>query len=136
MNDNLDATSIETQGEVSAFAKENFQKGSVWLQVVAIFAFIGTGFIAISSLFLLFVNPIIGIVYIGITVLYGYLSMLLYKQYKATSGGALNLDEFSENHKKFWKLTGILMIVSVGLAILSFIFGIAAGASSMSMFPM
>jgi hypothetical protein len=135
MNDNLDSTSIEPQGEVSAFARENFQKGSVWLQVVAIFAFIGTGFIAISSLFLLFVNPIVGIIYIGITVLYGFMSMLLYKQYKATSGGTLNLDEFSENHMKFWKLAGILMLVSVGLVIISFIFGIAAGGAGMNLFP-
>ena len=73
------------------------------------------GIASIVILFFSFLNGLIGIVVVAVSI---YLYSLLHKQGTAISSGEkMNLDSFTYNYMMFWKIYTILLIVSFVLSL-------------------
>lgn len=123
--ENLDDTIERSSTSLSAHARRELNKGAGWVKAVAILGFIGSGMMVLASIGMFILLPVVGILYLIMAGVYGYISYLLYQKGKMASANSFNMDLFAENFHKFWKVTVIMMII---LFVLSFVFGIIMGA--------
>ncbi|MGM0477872.1 MAG: hypothetical protein ACQERC_01525 [Bacteroidota bacterium] len=127
--ENLDDNAEQQDRGLSNQSKTNLHEASGWAKTIAILGFIGSGFMVIAAIGMLFMLPVIGIVYIIMAGIYIYVSLLLFKQAQAASRNQFNMEEFTENYLKFWKVTVILTIIGFVLGIIGGVVGGIAGSN-------
>ncbi len=132
--------------------REPMLKTVPWKRFLAIMGFIGSGFMALFGIIFLAgfsafgsdmgmpgfgagMGAFMGLIYIGIAVLYLFPSIYLFrdgsalKSYKVT-GASEDLVKSVTNGSKFWKFVGIYAILVLAIVPIMMIIGIASAAVS------
>ncbi len=126
--ENLDDSVEQQEHGLSNQSKTNLHEASGWAKTISILGFIGAGFMVIASIGMFFMLPLMGLIYLVMAGVYVYVSLLLFKQAKAASRNQFNMDEFTENYLKFWKVTVVLTIIGFVLGIIGGVVGGMAGS--------
>ncbi|MDX1652614.1 MAG: hypothetical protein R3277_08985 [Brumimicrobium sp.] len=125
--ENLDANTTVAEISVSATAKNELIAASGWAKAMAIIGIIFSGFGILAGLLALFGIPILGIIYLVTYGIFIYLWIILLNQANNITAGNFNLDKFAAYYGKFWKLSVIILIISVVLGIIAGIMLVSTG---------
>ena len=121
-----------------------------WVRLIAVLGFIGGGFMALAGLLIMVLGSSImpkqfgavgaGIGFIGIFYLIGaalYIVLAAYLNGYAsaigramTGAGFKSVAEALNCQRMFWKITGILAIIGIGLVVLGIIIGVIVGIAA------
>jgi hypothetical protein len=120
---------------ITETSKQYLKTSAVWVTFLAIMDFIGVGLIILCGIFLMLTKssmetlyPVPGLSFIAIFyfiigIIVFFLTLYLYRFGQKTSKALLSndsliLEQALENMKSYWKLTGILTIISIALLII------------------
>lgn len=118
---------LMTNGGLSPGAKENLNNSAIWVKIIAIVSLVGSVLGILGGLFILFVTPVLGIIYLAMYAFAIYVSLLLLNVAKSVERGTFDMDKFAENFLKYWKIMAIFMIIGIALGIIGGIFGAVSG---------
>jgi cytochrome b561 len=127
--ENLDDNLEKNSSALSSQAKQDLIKGSGWVKAVAIIGFVGAGLIALSSIAMFIVLPLLGLFYLLMAGAYAYMSYLLFTKAQAASANNFDMEKFAENYYKFWKSAVIIMIIGFVLGIILSVVSVSSTSS-------
>jgi hypothetical protein len=113
-----------------------------WVTFLAVLGFVGAGFLALGAIGIGFMGPgfvegaLIGVLYLIIAALYGAGANLLYRYRSSIASlergsGVEALEDALEHQKSFWRFTGLMSAVMLGLNLLFVVGGIVIGVTTM-----
>jgi hypothetical protein len=131
-----------TAAEVSETTVELLRQTRPWVMLLSIFAFVGSGLMAVVGLCLgawaMFAQgakgqAAIGLIYVPLALFYIYPGIKLWGYSSAiarlmASRSIADLEDALGQQKSFWKFSGIASVVVLGLYAIAFVVLIAVGA--------
>ena len=132
---------------VTPLMVEHLRATKPWVRLISIVMFVATGLMFLAGLLMMFIptpggmrgfgfGPVVGIIYFLIGGLYLVPAYLLH-QYASyikdlvNGGGDTAMENALGSQKSFWRYSGIVTLVVIGIYVLIFVFAIL-GAMSMS----
>ncbi|MFA5573687.1 MAG: hypothetical protein WC994_01395 [Brumimicrobium sp.] len=131
--ENLDETQFEDKvnTHLSTKTKMNLEKSSGWMKTIAILGIVVSSLGLLGGIFVLFMTPMIGILYLAIYGVFIYISLILLRAATNLENTQFNMESFAENHYKFWKTMVLYMIFAIGISFIAGIIMVSSGASLM-----
>jgi len=132
--DNLDQKNVAL--EVTEHSKFHLKTAASWSKFMAILGFVGIGLMAMGAivaipmgsfmnnyLYSSFPYALIGVSYLAIAILVFFPTLFLFRfSQKTASALAMNnpvvLEDAFQNMKRYWKFTGIMTIVALGICMI------------------
>lgn len=146
--DNFKEESLLENNIISEKAKDNLRETHPWIKFFAIIMFVFTGLITLGAIGIIFMglgigmgmNSFVAVFYLLFAALYGVFGSFLYNYAKGIKD-AINyndmfyLEEAFRNQKNFWKVSGIMTSIFLGLYLIIIVFAImVSGAAGLSQY--
>lgn len=138
-----------SSGSVTPAALQALSGTKPWVRLCSIMGFIGAGFMILAGLLMMTTGAmagmssqetaglaglpvVMGIVYIGMSLLYLFPALKLWKYGSAivrlmSSNSTADLEAALDQQRGFWKFVGIMMIIMIAITLLAMVGGILAG---------